>query len=787
MLIPWVVFPLVLAALCLGAGLLVAAAASWNVPGPLLLPVGFGVVSLTSQFAVLSTATASLAAPAVVVLAVAGFALALPRRPPLAAGVPAGVAVAVFAAFGAPVLASGRATFAGYIKLDDTATYFAMLDRALTSGYNLSGLPPSTYEATVATSLGVGYPLGSFLPLGIAHELVRADIAWLWQPYISFLAALTALGLYELAGAIVRSRALRALVACFGAQAALLYGYALWGGVKELATALLVVAVAALVVPAASARARGVLPLAVVCAAALGVESLGGGVWLVVTGLAFVLTCLVGRRTDGLVPIGSFALSTAVLAIPAADAAVKFLPATGSFTSSSELANLFHPLSKLQALGVWPSGDFRVDPHDLDSTYALLAIVALAAVAALVVAVRARAWGVLIAVATAAVGGAVYVGGGSPWIGGKALAVVSPVVLGLALVGIAAAFESGRRVEAVVAGLFVVGGVVWSNTLQYRAVLLAPQARLHELESIGKRFAGDGPTLLTQFDAYGARHFLRNTTAEAASELRRHYIFLRNGSVAPTGVSPDIDDIRLDQVLFYRLLVLPRSGSESRPPSVYRLVWRGRFYDVWERRGSGAGIVEHLSLGDDDQPAAVPSCSQVLRLGREAAAVGGHLAAVIRPAAVVIQGDGTRGTASTAPGEDYGSNPHSRYTTGPYTIEESFDVAAPGLYRVWIGGSFTAAVSIRIDGRSAGTQSGELNWPNNFVPFGRVRLARGRHSFRLDYAGPSLAPGSAAPPPFGLGPFVIAQDTDELPVRDVAPARARSLCGDSLDWLEAVR
>src|SRR5439155_14189586 len=94
-----------------------------------------------------------------------------------------------YAVYAAPVVLSGRATFAGYIKLDDTATYLAMLDRVMTHGRSLAGLAPSTYDATLATSLDYGYPVGSFVPLGVGHQLLGTDAAWLWQPYVAFLGA----------------------------------------------------------------------------------------------------------------------------------------------------------------------------------------------------------------------------------------------------------------------------------------------------------------------------------------------------------------------------------------------------------------------------------------------------------------------------------------------------------------------------------------------------------------------------------------------------------------------
>ena len=72
----------------------------------------------------------------------------------------AGAGAAAYAVFAAPPFPSGEATFAGYIKLDDTVDLSGITDRVLEHGRNLDGLAPSTYEATLEC-LGDGYPVGS--------------------------------------------------------------------------------------------------------------------------------------------------------------------------------------------------------------------------------------------------------------------------------------------------------------------------------------------------------------------------------------------------------------------------------------------------------------------------------------------------------------------------------------------------------------------------------------------------------------------------------------------------
>jgi hypothetical protein len=788
LLIAWLVFPLVLAVLSLGCGLALERMASIELPAPLLLPVGFALISVLGQFAMLSDSTAELATPAIVAVAIAGIGLSASWRARGVDGWLIAAVVGVFAAFAAPVVLSGRATFAGYIKLDDTATYLAMLDRAMHHGYNVAGLPPSTYEATLNTSLAYGYPLGSLLPLGVGRTVVAEDAAWLWQPYLTFLAALLALGLYQLVVGLVGSPRLRALTAFIGAQAALLYGYALWGGVKELATTALVVLGAALVPLTVRSleRARTVLPLAVTCAAIIGVLSVGGAGWL---GPLLIAGLLLALRTAGTVRTlrGSAALilAAATFGLPSLVSAGKWLSHSGAFTGGNEYANLLGPLSRLQIFGIWPSGDFRAPPGNLDATHILVAVVGLAAGLALVLALRAKSWELPIAVGTAVLAAILYVSAGSPWVGAKALASASPVIVAAALAGAGMVFEGGRRVEGTIAAGVIAAGVLWSNVLQYHQVFLAPSSRLAELATIGDRFARQGPTLMTEFEAYGARHFLRNMDAEAAAELRRHFIYLRSGGVAAFGVSPDVDEIQLDAVLYYRTLVLRRSGVGSRPPSVYSLVWSGRYYQVWQRPVGPSPILEHVSLGSRLQPAVVPACGQVVRLARLAAANNGILAAVERPPAIVIEPDGSRGVPTAF--SSYGEDPNALYVSKATSIEASFSAPVAGTYGIWVGGAWRARLEAWVDGNLVGSERSMLAWPSNFVELAEVRLGPGGHRLRIRYDGPDWHPGSAGTPAFGLGPFAIGKGTEDRRLTYVQPSKSRSLCGRPLDWIEALR
>jgi hypothetical protein len=135
------------------------------------------------------------------------------------------------------------------------------------------------HEAPLAGYLGGGYPTGALLPLGVGARLVDTDAAWVFQPYLAFLAAMLALCLYGLAGHVVPSRPWRAFVAALASQSALLYGFALWGGVKELYAAALLALVAASVLLVEKSGRSGLVPGAAAAATVLALSP-GALVWL---------------------------------------------------------------------------------------------------------------------------------------------------------------------------------------------------------------------------------------------------------------------------------------------------------------------------------------------------------------------------------------------------------------------------------------------------------------------------------------------------------------------------
>ena len=460
----------------------------------------------------------------------------------------------------------------------------------------------------------------------------------------------------------------------------------------------------------------------------------------------------------GLVGLG------ALLALGLIRGAQGFLKANASLTGS-ELGNLTHRVNPLQVFGIWPAGDFRLDPPN-SATVAgvLIGVVIVAVLAGLFVSWR-RRWRLpVLYLATAAAGALLVSARGSPWVQGKAFATISPAALLVGLVGVSAVIgrssprpardpdlapskESaragwGRRIVAVLAAAAIAFGVVWSNVLAYHHVTLAPYGQLKELSEIGHRFAGDGPTMVNEYEPYAARHFLRDMDPESPSELRYRVIPLLGGQQVPKGGYADLDQFELPGLLVYRTIVTRTSPVASRPPAPYKLVYDGRWYQVWQRPVQPQRqVLDHLPLGNSIDPTAVPACGQVLRLGREAGQLG-LLAAVPRPDPSVA------GVPSPLP-------------TGDTTA--AFVVSTPGVYQVWLGGSFVRRVIAYVDRVRVGSSHEVINEAGGWTPLGSIRLAAAAHRVTLSYGDAELYPGSGGPgaagPGLPVGPVALARPT----------------------------
>lgn len=754
LLVAWVVCPALLVALFTGIGLGVAAVARGAIP--LALVPLCGLAASAAVGGVLAALASGLILPALLALAAAGALAgrAHLRRPGWwALAVPAGA----FTLYAAPVVLAGEATFAGYIKLDDTATWLALTDRIMDGGTNTDGLAASSYEATLAINFANGYPVGGFVPLGFAVAILGTDPAWLLQPYMALVGALLALALWDLVRRAIPAPPVRALVAITAACPALLVGFYLWGGVKEMLTALLVAAIAASAAATPAGFAwRSLLPLGVLGVGLVATASVGALLWaLPALGLVVVRGLLgapPGSRRIGL--LGAALLATGgVGALLATGSGLS--PFRDSFTNQADLGNLAGPLEPAQLAGIWPASDFRFDPGAEWFAFGLVALAVMAAIAGVADAARRRDTALaLYPLGTAAVCAAVAVVA-SPWLDAKAFAIASPAVLLAAVTGMVRLRPLFRRM-AVGGTALLVAGVGWSLVTQWGGANLAPRDQLVELEQLGERLAGGGPTLMTEYQPYGVRHFLRDADPEGASELRRRTVPLLDGGSAQKGRWVDTDELDPAAFSAYDALVLRRSPEQSRPPGEFELAWAGEFYELWTRDPDTSPALMRLPLGDGRTPVAVPRCAEVRALASQAP--GGELLAARAP-----QAERTfppRGGAWTASGNEL---------------------------EVWVKGSVRGAATLLLDSEPVAATRHELNNSGLYTSFGTVSPVRGRHhELRLDVGGADLHPGSA---PDGTEPgrIVLRRPASDAALRRVPATDARALCRAVWDWVEVRR
>jgi hypothetical protein len=786
----WVLFPLVVTVVALGCGLLVNAATGGGVSGVLLLPVGLALVTVASAVVTYRGATAPLATPLVLVLAAAGYVLSLPRgRLPSVDWWAGGAGLGVLGVFAAPVVLSGHATFLGYTLLGDTSIHFILADWVIKHGQELpTSLPPSSYHAALQGYMSTAYPVGVHAALGSLRPLVGQDVAWVYQPFLAYLSAMTALSVYGLVGRLVPLRPWRAAIAFLAAQPGLVYAYALEGSIKELATIWVIALTVALCAEwvEGGGGLRRLIPLALTVAAGMAVLNVSVLPWLG-PAVAAALVAIVWRRRGGgwrpsaLEAVG-FAALVALLSFPSLAVLHTFVSTINNALTGngSNAGNLFGPLSRWQVFGIWPMGDFRFRLTNHHTTTFVLIWVEIAAIVVGVAwaVLRRSAWP-LVLLGASLIGWAYTTARGGVWADAKSLMIASPAVVTVAMLAPAALWEFGRRWISLAVAAALAFGILWTNALAYHTADLAPRDRFDELSDVGSQIKGQGPTLYTEFEEF-SKHFLRAGDPTGSNEYWQDppRSSLVNGQPPRFGFSSDIDDLANPYVERFRTLVLRRGGGTARPPGNYRLVSRGKYYEVW-RRASGT-VVAHLPLGISGvQPGAVPACTDV----RAVASKSRRLAYVERPLLPVLLPVRALHPRIWVPD---GADPQSLRPFGAGTIIGSITVTQPGRYRVWVQGSFGRRVTVRIDRRRVGEVKGELNPRGQSIAAGEISLSPGRHTITLTRPTGSLFPGDGGRNRL-IGPVVLDPATDARAVRTLPSSRYRQLCGKRLDWVEAIR
>jgi hypothetical protein len=831
------VYPLVLALLCGGAGLLVDRASGGVVPAMLLLTTGAAALIVVSQLTTYVAPLAPATPYVLVAVAVAGAIVGWERARTLAREWPSslwqiGVGPLAYVLALAPVLLAGRPSFSSYLALADSAVHMVGADFLIRHGQDFSHLDlANSYGATIHNYYDESYPSGADTLLGGSSFLTGLPLIWTFQPFTAFMLA-TATGpvwvLVRRAGlgvATGRARAWATAAALTVTLPALVYAYELIGSIKEIVALALILSMGALVVEHRRwlwSGARGAIPFALLIAAGVGALGVAFGAWALASAMALIAVAILelgrarGRGDASIQRLGASLVGGAL--VLGLGAWPTWTNTSGSVTvaqgiaSTSNPGNLHSPLHPTQLLGVWLGGSYKILPTGLGLTLTsvLVALVLLLALVGVGNVVRTGRYELALWSVPMLIVWLLVRASATTWADAKALMLTSPVVVLMAWAGIAALFAAGvrgLRVLAPVLALALLGGVVASDALQYNTSNLAPTARFDELASIDSRFAGRGPTLFTDFDEYSL-YLLRDMDVGGPN-----FVYpppLLADASGGHGHEVQLNRIAPAKLVAYPLIVTRRDPTAVRPPAAYRLLWQGVYYQVWGRRPGARPALEHIAVAP--APAAVLTAppgslrkSGAARATTRAAFARTHcvraLEGVLRSPTIKRHGHRLRLVAALAPQLITVPIPRSHLhrpagwaragerilMTRPGVLRLAFRVPRAGLWQVWLQGDVMRPVQVAVDGHSLGSLGGQLGGntlvANTLSPL-TVKLAAGVHTLTIARPGASLAPGDGGAAVLA-GVFLTPAGPAGGPALVRAPlARWRSLCRRPAQWVE---
>ena len=804
----------------LGCGLALERLLRIRLANPLLLAIGLcaAIVVVYPGYAVGFGDGPSLVL--LVAIAVAGFVVAdggiLTRLNP---GWPGAAGLATYLLFILPLIGAGHWTWSGYGVDNDTGFEMLLAQHLQSFGTHIVTEPANTGVAFVDNYLSNGYPLGAHALLATVSSLLDVNVAVAYQGFLAALTATGAIALATLAGRVL-SPPLAAVAGVLAMGANLTYQYAMDGEIKEIAVLSTVCVLLALgaafldavpdrrggrVSPAREPLARSAtgerdvpvwratVPLAVALAATLEVYNAAAlpyvGAFVLFLAIAVLLRD--GRLPDRgwLAPVGFAAVATIVLATPALATIKRFYDvATAAQARSSapgaavQLGQLERQLPLSQITGVWLSGEYRL-PILPEPAGVLTAIAAGGVIAALVIglllAVRRRQWGILLALATMGLVLLVVYPRVSPYAEGKLLAIASPIAVLVAAVALFSLPGRWLRAAGGALGAALALGILASDVLAYHADPIAPAARMSAMSQMADHFVGRGLVLWNEDDEFAKFFADRAQVVEPYEAYTPSQVALRY-PVDFYGEYYDLDDLALAWVESFPNIVTRRSPAASRPPANYRLAYSNAYYLGWVREAQPV-VLRHQPEQLAQARSAPLGCADARALVQNAP-LGTELVVSRTPETVQYS---TLQSIDRSPGWGLDiSFPDSIDTTTPGHASGEVTVGG-GRYDVWVQGSFPATLTVQIDGRAVGHVSGSQSvgqWAQAAV----VQLAPGRHLVRvLRPAGRRhFGPGAGGTGTLGN---VALQRAVAPSLVTVPLSRWRSLCGEEVDWVELVR
>ena len=285
--------------------------------------------------------------------------------------------------------------------------------------------------------------------------------------------------------------------------------------------------------------------------------------------------------------------------------------------------------------------------------------------------------------------------------------------------GAAAASRPSWRDRGIAGGVVLVERARLPRRLA-RAAKPAPRARRRSASSS----RATGRRCMTEYAPYGVRHFLRQLDPEGASELRRRLdpAARRSGGSRRATTPTSTISSSTESSSTARSCSCTRPRRAAHPRSTGSSGAGATTTSGSARSLMATRILEHLPLGDDSQPAAVPACSEVLRLGRAAAAQWpprrrraaarhGRRSLRRRPPSVVAGGPAAAREPSTHRVRAR-CRPRSPFRRRALRLLDRRLVPAP-------------AIELSVDGRKLATAQNHLNHPGVDTPLGETELTAG--------------------------------------------------------------
>lgn len=725
------------ASLALGEALL--RLCGWRRWSWLSASVGLAALTVICGVAVRVPGRATTAATAATALTIASVLYLWGRAVGLGDAARAGLPVAIVAGAvtSIPFAVSGGVGVLGVgLDNDDMAAHLLIADWLRDPGEGTpsfveGGYPFGPHAVVAAVAQGPGVDLiqafaGLTLALAILTGLtalhVLGDLSFAWRTVGATLVALPYLGAAYLAQGAFKEPL----------QALLIIGFALMLG--ELLRA----------APAQdsdlaeeTARGRGpgrarqaitrAAPFGVLLAASVFNYSLPGALWMASLAVVLLAAWYLRHRLPVARPALQLRMPAAIVAAAVVLVALLTLREWGRIAEFSQLdvlrdeagnlGNLGRPLSPLEALGVWPTGEFRISPADAGVPEPVFyAGAALAMVLVAIGLVAAWRRGNLALPAALGVAAAIYVAAeaiSTPYMSAKALAIAAPVVMLIALRGILPLRSPLARGLAAIFAVAAAG----STLLVLRGSPVAPDAHAAELGSFRPLVQGKRVLFLGR-DGFVA-FWLRG--AEVSTHVVNHYntdqVSARFGSNRAEE-KYDFDALAGHVLRRFPYVITTTSAHASEPPRGFELVRSTPSYRLWKGRGRVPG---RGTLPESSAPGAVLDCDT--EKGRRLSRREGVAAVWPSPPVEGSESEWSPGpdaTHTSAATQELELAPGKWDISLEYDSPRPLEVTAPGL---------DAALPANLDYRG----------PTPYFPVGRIEIERKENvAFRVTTAAPPL-------------------------------------------------